>query len=75
MSVQPYLETEARFLQNRRTPLLGYPMYEDKVTFALEVFAVHEEPVDARMAHPGNVTGLAALFGAATCNVRRVERG
>lgn len=63
MSVQPYLETDVRFLQNRRTPLLGYPVYEDKVSFALEVFAVHEEPVDDRIAHPDNVSGLAALFG------------
>ena len=62
MSVQPYLETEARFLQNRRTSLLAYPIYEDKVSFAIEVFAVHEEPVDDHMAHPDNVSGLAALF-------------
>ena len=62
MSVQPYLETEARFLQNRRTSMLAYLVYEDKVSFAIEVFAVHEEPLEDHMAHPENASGLAALF-------------
>lgn len=63
MLARPYLEKEKRFLAHRRTTLLSYPVYEDKVSFSLEVFAVHDEPVSAQMASPNNVAGLAALFG------------